>query len=396
MARETNKLSVKAVDAASYEARAYKMADGGGLTLYVQPTGKYWWFRYRYAGKEKTISFGPYPQTTLKQARQRRDDARKLLTDGVDPSAHRRAAKVARARAADNTFRAVAIEWYEDVHKREVVEAHATRNLRRLEVYAFPLLARRPVGEIEPPEILEVLRRIQRKGHLETAHRIKTVISKVFRYAVSTGRAQRDMTADLKGAIPPAKETHFPAITDPDELGHLLRAIDGYSGQPSTSAALRLSPILMARPGELRAARWDSIDFDAEEWHVTAKGGTPLMVPLPRQALAILEEMEPISGHREYVFPAARGADRPISNNTLNAALKRMDYGGRMTGHGFRATARTLLVERLGHPVEIVEMQLGHRVRDVHGRAYNRTQWLDDRRAMLQAWADYLDELRAE
>mgnify|MGYP000114244008 CR=1 FL=1 len=306
----------------------------------------------------------------------------------MDPSANRRALKAARAEASENTFKVIALEWFEVKHQLEVVPEHATRNLRRLETYAFPALAKRPVADIQPREVLDVLKGIVSKGHLETAHRVKALIGQVLRYAVSTSRAERDITADLRDALPSAKEKHHPAITDEKELSSLLQVMDSYSGQPSTTAALRLAPIVIARPGELRSACWDQIDMQAAEWHVTAKGGVALMVPLPRQALAILEEMEPLSGGETHVFPSTRSKKRPISNNTINAALKRMDYGGRMTPHGFRATARTLLVEKLGYPVEIVEMQLGHRVSDAHGRAYNRTQWLTERRAMMQAWAE--------
>ncbi|MFO7858508.1 MAG: integrase arm-type DNA-binding domain-containing protein, partial [Ectothiorhodospiraceae bacterium] len=243
MARETNKLTVKQVEAATYTDRAYKMADGGGLTLSVQEQGKYWWFRYRFGGKEKTISFGRFPETPLKRARELRDEARNLVNADVDPSANRRALKAARAEASENTFEVIALEWFEVKHQLEVVPDHASRNLRRLEKYAFPALAKRPVADIQPQEVLLVLKGIVSKGHIETAHRVKALIGQVFRYAVSTSRAERDITADLRDALPSAKEKHHPAITDVNELRSLLQVMDSYSGQPSTTAALRLAPI---------------------------------------------------------------------------------------------------------------------------------------------------------
>ncbi|MQM38447.1 Prophage integrase IntA [wastewater metagenome] len=376
--------------------RQYTMADGKGLSLLVTPKGGKWWrFRYRYGGKQRMLSLGTYPETSLKQARDKRDEARGLLDDGVDPSAHRKATRAAQAEATANTFEALAREWYESKHSAEVVAEHAERNLRRLEQYAFPTLARTPVREINPPEVLDALRRIVDQGKVETAHRVKALIGQVMRYAIATGRAERDPTPDLRDALPPSRPTHHAALVKPDEVAPLLRTIDDYGGQPATRAALRLAPMLIVRPGELRKAEWADFDMERGEWATTAKGGVPLVVPLPRQALDVLRELEPITGRGSYVFPSVRGKGRPMSNNTINAALKRMGYGDEMTGHGFRAMARTILVERLGFPVEIVEMQLGHRVRDVHGRAYNRTQWLEDRRSMMQTWADYLDSLKA-
>lgn len=389
-------LTDKQIKATKPGEKPRKVADGGGLYLEVMPTGsRLWRLKYRHGGKEKRLSFGAYPTVTLKDARERRREAKRLLAEGVDPSAHRRAARAAQVASSANTFKALALEWYEHKHSHEVVEAHGVRSLRRLESYAFPLLGLRPVEEIQPPEILEVLRRIERRGHVETAHRVKTLIGQVFRYGVATGRATRDLTADLRDALKPAKVRHYAAITDPAEIGPLLRAIDGYTGQPATYCALRLAPMLLVRPGELRAARWADIDLDAAEWHLVTKGGHRLLVPLPRQAVEILREMQPLSGRWEFVLPSTRGKGRPLSENTVNAALRRLGFDKEtMTGHGFRAMARTVLVERLGQPVELVEMQLGHRVRDVHGRAYNRTQWVEQRRAMLQSWADYLEALR--
>jgi integrase len=275
------------------------------------------------------------------------------------------------------------------------VPTHEDGNLRRLEVHAFPLLGRRPIAEIAASELLTALRRVEQTGHIETAHRVRSLCGQVFRYAVATGRAERDIAADLRDALRSAEKEHHPAIIDPKEIGPLLRAIDAYGGQPATRGALRLSPQLFVRPGELRKAEWAAFDLDGALWSYTpSKGGTPLLTPLPQQAVAILREMESLSGRGVYVFPSMRGKGRPMSENTVNAALHTMGYRDIMTGHGFRAMARTVLVERLKYPAEHVEMQLAHAVRDPLGRAYNRTTFLEQRREMLQAWADYLDELR--
>lgn len=390
-------LTDKSIQAARPADTTRKLSDGGGLYLELMPSGaRYWRWKYRFAGREKRLALGVYPTVSLKKARAKRDEAKKLLADGIDPSAHRRAERQAQAVAAANSFEAVAKEWYQSVHKHQVVQAHAERNLRRLEVHLFPSLRYRPIAEISAPELLEVLRRIEERGHLETAKRVRTLAGQVFRYAVATARAERDPAADLRDALRPAPTRHHAAITDPDEIGALLRAIEAYGGQPSTRAALRLAPLVFVRPGELRQARWKDFDLDAAQWnYAPSKGGLPLITPLPQQAVDILSEQAAISGRWDWVFPSVRGKGRPLSNNTINAALRRMDFGGEMSGHGFRALARTVLVERLGYRAEVVEMQLGHRVRDAQGRAYNRTLWLDERREMLQHWSDYLDELRS-
>jgi integrase len=387
-----NKLTAAAVNAARFEGTSRKLFDGNGLFLHVTPSGRYWRLKFRWGGRERLISLGVYPETSLAQARQRRDEARRQLDAGIDPAAQRRAEKAARASAA--SFEAVAREWYQEKHAYEVVESHARRNLRRLEQYAFPAFGARPIAELEPPEVLDALRRIERKGYVESAHRVKTLVSQVMRYAVATGRARRDVTADLSDALRSAKPQHHRAIVDPDELAGLLRAVDAYAGAPTTAAALCLASLAPVRPGELRAARWADIDLEAAQWTLTAKGGHSLIVPLSRQAVAVLAEQRERTGRNAYVFPSARTRSRPVSNATVNAALARLDFGDRMTGHGWRATFRTLAVERLGFGVEIVEMQLGHRVRDVHGVAYNRTTWLAERRDLMQRWADYLDMLR--
>lgn len=395
MAREQNKLTAKAVEAATFEGKAYKLFDGGGLFLHVQQAGKYWRLKYRFRGRENTLGLGPYPQVKLAGAREARDEAKRKIAKGIDPSAERKAEKAAQAQSAESTFEAVAREWWEAVHRHKVSASHAQKNLRRLENHAFPILARRPIAEITPAEVLDALRRLEDKDQVENAHRLKTLIGQVFRYAIPTGRTERDVTADLKDALRSADPQHQPALTTPEEVAPLLQAIEGYSGQPTTVAALKLTPMLFTRPGELRKAAWADFDLEAGTWdYKPSKGGAPLLTPLPRQALAILRELEPVTGLEEYVFPANRGRGRPLSENTINAALKSMGYGGKMVAHGFRAMARTILVERLGYPVEVVEMQLGHAVRDVHGRAYNRATFFEQRQEMLQTWADYLDQLR--
>lgn len=396
MARTMNTLSATAVKAATYKGKATKLFDGGGLFLHITKGGKYWRLKYRYGGKEKLLALGVYPQVSLQAARKSRDEAREWLIQGIEPSAHRRATKAAQVEAAANTFEFVAREWYEMLHRHKVVPAHAARNLRRLEIHAFPLLGRRPIAEITPGELLQVLRRVESKGHIETAHRIKTLCGQVFRYAIPTGRAERDISADLRDALRPAETKHHPALIKPEEIAPLLRAIESYGGHFATCAALRLAPLLFVRPGELRKAEWSHFDLNAGEWHyVPSKGAHPLLVPLPRQAVEILREMESLSGGGRYVFPSIRGKGRPMSENTINAALHRLDYKGKMTGHGFRAMARTVLAERLNFPAEYIEQQLAHAVRDANGRAYNRTTHLEQRRNMLQAWADYLDALRS-
>ncbi len=399
MARGINKLTDRQCRTAkpAEGKQQVKLSDGGGLVLIVRDSGsKQWQLRYRRpSGREASMGLGTFPEVSLAKARQRRDEARALLGDGIDPIEQRRAEREMAASADANTFEAVAREWWQTVHQHAVVESHATRNLRRLEQYVFPRLGSRPVREVEPPDVLETLRQIEALGHVETAHRVKTLIGQIARYAIATGRGSRDPTADLRGMLRSPRTRHHPAVTDPEELGALLRAIDDYRGQPTTRAALQLAPILFCRPGELRTAEWAEFDLEAGLWDFQpSKGGDPLLTPLPHQAIRIIRGLVPLCRGSRYLFPSGRTPERPMSDNTLSAALKRLDYGGRMVAHGFRAVARTILVERLGWSVEVVEMQLGHQVRDSHGRAYNRTQWIERRGTMLQHWADYLDELR--
>ncbi|OAN88973.1 integrase [Marinobacter sp. EhC06] len=395
MKQAVNKLAATSVKNAEFKDRAYKLFDGAGLFLHVQKSGKYWRLKYRHAKKERLLALGVYPEVSLKDARAARDEARALLDKGIDPSNHRKQIKHSRYAAASNTFEAIAREWYREVHQSAVVEEHAGRNLRRLEVHAFPHIGRRPIGEITPGELLGVLRKVEDKGHIETARRVKTLCGQVFRYGIATGRVERDITPDLRDAlkVPPTK--HHPAITKPEEIGPLMKALYGYPGHFATCAALKLAPLLFVRPGELRQAEWADIDLKAAEWHFTAsKTGFQLVTPLPRQAVEILKEVQAVTGRGRYVFPSVRDRKRPMSNATIGAALGRLDLKDKMSAHGFRAMARTVLAEHLGFRSEYIEQQLGHSVRDTTGRAYNRTTHLEARRAMLQTWADYLDELR--
>ena len=398
MARAMNKLTAVQIRKAKPDNRVQKLFDGGGLYLEVRPDGaKYWRMKYYFSGKERRLAIGVYPDVSLAMARESRDEARKLLADGIDPSEHKRQSRAQAAEASANTFKTVAEDWLERIHRHEVVESHFKRNRRRLELYAYPKLGSRPINDITAPELLAALTAIQERGHIETAHRVKSLCGQIFRYGIGRGVATRDLTGDLRGQLLSPKTRHHPAITDPKELPGLLRAIDGYGGQVTTQAALRLSALLFVRPGELRQARWEDFDLEQGLWSFTAsKNSQPLMVPLPHQALATLRELWQLTGRGEYVFPGVRSPRRPMSNATINAALQRMGYKDQMSAHGFRAIARTLLAEQLGYPAEHIEQQLAHQVRDVHGRAYNRTQFLEQRREMLQAWADYLDRMRED
>jgi len=378
--------------------KAYKLADEKGMFLHVFPNGsKYWRLKYRHASKEKTLALGVYPETGLRTARERRDQARQLLADGIDPGEQRKAGKAADPQAAESGFESVAREWFNKFSPKWA-HTHSNKIIRRLERDVFPWLGKLPVGEIKAAQILAVARRIEERGAVETAHRALQNCSQVFRYAVATGRAERDPVGDLRGALPPPQVEHLAAIIEPAELGGLLRAIQGYSGSLIVRCALQLAPLVFLRPGELRNAEWSEFNLAAGEWRLPGakmKMREPHIVPLARQAIAIVEELRPLTGQGRYLFPSERSAERPMSDNTLNAALRRMGYAKQvMTTHGFRATARTLLDEVLGFRVDFIEHQLAHTVRDPNGRAYNRTAHLADRRKMMQAWADYLDGLR--
>jgi integrase len=376
--------------------KTYKLSDSGGLYVEVTPAGgKRWRWKYRVAGREKLLSMGVYPDVTLAAARARRDDARKLLASGVDPSVHRQAAKVAQAESAANSFEVVAREWFLK-HQSGWVESHSSRVIARMEMDVFPYIGSRPIAEITPPELLKVLRRIEERGALETAHRARTSCGQVFRYAIATARAERDISAELKGALPPVKVQHMASVTDPTLVGPLLRVLDGYRGTLAVRCALRLAPLVFARPGELRTAEWADIDLERAEWRrLVTKGHKDHIVPLATQAISILKELYPLTGRGKYVFAGARSISRPMSENTVNAALRRLGIPKEeLSGHGFRAMARTILDEVHGVRIDLIEHQLAHEVKDPLGRAYNRTSHLPARRKMMQDWADYLDKLR--
>jgi integrase len=355
--------------------------------------GKWWRFRYRFDGKHKLLSLGTYPAVSLKQARAKRDEMRQHIAAGTDPSAVRKAAKTRRSSA--NSLEAVAREWFAKFAPTWA-PAHAVRLMQCLERDVFPWIGTRSVGEINAPELLTVLRRIESRGALDTAHRVHQVCGRIFRYAVATGRAERDPSADLRGALPSAQGKHLAAITDPQAVGALLRAIDDYQGSFVTKCALRLAPLVFVRPGELRKAQWADVDLGSGEWrYIVTKTNTPHVVPLSRQAVDILRELEPLTGSGRYVFPSARTSTEPMSENALVAALRRMGFTkDEMSLHGFRAVARTILDEVLNVRPDFIEHQLAHAVRDPNGRAYNRTAFLAERRRMMQSWADYLDGLK--
>jgi integrase len=377
--------------------KSFRLFDERGLYLEVSAAGGKWWrLKYRFAGKEKRLSLGVYPEVSLKDARNRRDDARKLLAGGVDPSENRKAKKSAQADRAASSFEVVAREWLAK-YSPGWATSHADRVARLFERDIFPWIGGRPIAEILAPELLRVLHRIESRGALDTAHRALNSCGQVFRYGVATGRCERDPSGDLRGALPPIKGKHFAATTEPSNLAGILRAMDGYKGELTVCCALRLAPLVFVRPGELRKAEWSSIDLDAAEWrYKVSKTDTDHIVPLCRQAVEILRNLKPLTGSGRYVFPGARTGSRPMSDNAVLAAMRRMGIGkDEMTGHGFRAVARTILDEVLGVRPDYIEHQLAHAVRDPNGRAYNRTAHLNERRKMMQQWADYLDGLKA-
>ena len=380
--------------------KVQRLFDGGGLYLEITPAGgKLWRQKYRFAGKEKRLAHGTYPDVSLADARERRDAARKLLAAGVDPGEHKKATRAAGEERASNSFEVVAREWFAK-QKPTWVDSHADKILLRLENDVFPWIGSRAVADVTAKELLTTINRVVERGAVESAHRILQNCGQVFRYAIVTGRTERNPAADLRGALPPVKETHRAAITEPKAIGGLLRAIDAYTGSLVTRCALQLAPLVFVRPGELRQAEWTEIDLDAAEWNIPAekmKTRLPHLVPLSTQAVAVLLELQPLTGRGQYVFPGGRTPKRPMSNNGVLAALRRMGFAkDEMSGHGFRAMARTTLDEVLHFRPDYIEHQLAHAVRDPNGRAYNRTAHLAERRKMMQAWADYLDTLKAD
>lgn len=416
----TDKTIKAALKAAEVAGKTRKLSDGAGLVLEARPTGAGWWrLRYWRDGREGMLSLGTYPETGLRNARDKRDAARKLVAAGGDPSAARKTEKANRvmqrkAQAlADagmpgaGTFEHVAREWLTTVHEGKVSEGHSERTRIRLEQDAFPWLGRRPIAEIDAPELLQCLRKIEARGAIETAHRVKNACGQVFRYGVAIGACQRNPAADLQDALKPVQSRHHAAIVDPKQAGALLRDVLAYEGHPVTRAALQLSGLLLLRPGELRQMEWAWVDLDAamltlppevmKRKKAEKRDGPPHLVPLATQAVAILRELQPLTGGegRRFVFPSLLTGERCMSENTVRGALRRMGYSNDdMTAHGFRAMARTMIAERLVVAPEVIEAQLAHAVGDALGRAYNRTQFLEQRCEMMGKWADYLDRLR--
>jgi integrase len=392
-------LTDKAASAAKAQDKLYKLFDAEGLYLLVQPDGaKYWRLKYRFAGKEKLLSLGVYPAVSLKQARDKRTKAKAALADGRDPSAERRAEKRSQKTAAANTLQAVAEDWHaKNAHTWS--DDYGGWVLRALKADVFPWLGRRPITDIEPPDVLDTVRRIESRGAIVTAHRVRNSVEQIFAYAIAAGIARRNPAADIRKAMKAQPEKkHHASVKEPKAVGGLLRAINGYKGSFVTKCALRLAPLVFVRPGELRRAEWSEFDLDGREWRIPAermKMKVPHIVPLSKQAVAILRELQPLTGSGKYLFPSVRSAQEPMSENTLNAALRRMDYGSdEMTGHGFRSMASTLLNEA-GWNKDAIERQLAHGEKDKVRAAYNAAEHLATRRQMMQAWADYLDGLTA-
>ncbi|WP_129648536.1 tyrosine-type recombinase/integrase [Peristeroidobacter agariperforans] len=387
-------LTEAAIRAAKRRDKPYKLFDERGLYLLIDP--KYspgWRFKYYFEGREKLLSLGTYPDVSLKRARERRDEVRQLILDGINPSAERQAKKAALA----DSFESVAREWLGK--QTNLSEATRLRDAGRLERFAFSQIGSRPVSAIKPADLLAVLRRVEAQGKIETTHRVRSLCGRVLRYAVATGRAEHDVSADLRGALAPLEVKNRAAITDPKRIGELLRAMDDYSGQPATMAALKLAPLTFVRPGELRAAEWTEFDLDQAVWRIPAarmKMAEQHLVPLSRQAVSILRELHAMTGDGKYLFPSLRTPMRCMSDNTVNAALRRLGYSKEeMTGHGFRAMASTCLNEQGWHP-DVIELQLAHKERNKVRAAYNRAERLAERKKMMQAWADYLDGLKAK
>ena len=408
------KLSDKAVQAAQPQAKQYGISDGDGLTLIVKPSGsKVWWFRYRFAGKAKTLSIGIYPVVSLREARDRAFEAKRLLIDNLDPSAQKQAAKAAlveqkaqQAQEAASMFEVVARDWFEK-HRQSLgwEENHASKILGRLENDIFPWLGKRSIAEITAPELLQVIRKIEARGALETAHRALAECGRIFRYAVASGLAERDPSGDLKGALPPyRKNNHFAAVTDPKQVAALMRDIEAYSGTHVVRAAFALSPRVFLRPGELRKLEWEWIDFESAiitippTGHKTGKRTqAPHLVPLSHQAIAILKDIQPVTGSGKHVFPSERDKGRPMSDNAVRSAMRRMGWTGEeMTPHGFRALASTIL-DNLGYQQQWIERQLAHDEHNKVKAAYKRDlhlMYMPERKKMMQEWSDYLDQLR--
>ena len=389
------KLTATAVKQAKPKARPYKLADGGGLYLHVKTAGKYWRYKYRFAGKEKLLALGTYPDISLADARKLHQAARENLADGIDPSSHKKTKKSADQSNSANSFEAVAIEWSKTRSKK--ADSTEKRQRALLEKDLFPFIGNRPIADIDAPELLKTLRKIENRGAIETAHRANRLAGQIFRYAIVTGRCKHNPSIDLKDALTQPIKSHRRSITDPAEVGPLIAAIKNYQATPVVMAALQLSPLFLCRPGELRHLEWTEVNFAEARIELPAskmKMKEPHIIPLASQAIAILKELQPITGRGKYVFPSARGASRPLSDNGVRTALRTLGYtNDQICPHGFRAMGRTILDEVLNFPVDWIEHQIAHSVKDANGRAYNRTKHLPQRKKMMQAWADYLDDL---
>jgi integrase len=376
------------------KATGDKHADGGGMYLLVKASGKYWRMDYRHEGKRKTLALGVYPDVSLAKARDRRKDARELLADGIDPGQAKVDDKQAKMAAAANTFEVIAWAWLEKTAATRAATTH-DKITSWLKKDVFPFIGNMPVANIRALDVLTTVQKMEARGAIDSAHSVKRLCGQVLRFAVASGLAERDVTTDLKGALSVANQTHHAAITEPKQAGELMRSIFAYSGHPYAIAALKLSPLVFVRPGELRSAEWTEINLDAAEWRIPGikmKMKVDHLVPLSTQAVELLRSMQDMTGQGKYVFPSIRTQSRCMSENTINAALRGMGYSKEvMTGHGFRAMARTIMDEVLGERVDLIEHQLAHAVKDPNGRAYNRTAHLPARKAMMQRWADYLD-----
>ncbi len=383
---------------AKFADKPYKITDGRGLYVLINKSGKYFRFDFRMDGKRKTLALGIYPDVSLKQARTRREEARANVANGVDPCELKKLKKREKVIRAANTFESIAREYVAVMSKGDWSIKHTSKVLKRLERDVFPLIGGIPIVEIAAPELLDMLRRIENRGAIDSAHRVKQNCSQIFRFAIASGRARHDPSADLRGALPKLKKNHFAAITEPKMIGELLRAIDGYSGSYIVKYALQFAPLVFVRPGELRHAEWVEMDFERAEWRIPAakmKMKNEHIVPMSSQSLKLIEELRPYSGHGKYLFPSVRTDSRPMSNNSINGALRRLGYTTEeMTGHGFRTMASTSLHEQ-GWPSDVIERQLAHKERNSVKDAYNRAIHLPERRKMMQAWADYLDGLKA-
>lgn len=378
--------------------KPYKHAAGRGLHLLVKPDGsKHWLFRFRFEGKENSISMGRYPEVTLSSAEDKVTEAHRLIDSGTSPSENRKSIKQTRQGELANTFEAVARDWWQS-HMKDKADSHKNKVIRRFELYLFPVIGKLPISDITAPELLKAIKAIEAMNILETAHRTLQTAGQVFRYAVQNGKARHDITSDLRGALPATQVTHMAAFTEPKDVAELLRAIEGFKGTFVVKSALLLSPHIFVRPGELRRMKWDDINFEEAVWkRFVTKTKLDHIVPLSKQVIELLKKLHQHSGHGEYVFPGGHSPLKPMSESAVNAALKRMGYDTQkdITGHGFRAMARTIIHERLNFPPDIIEHQLAHKVPDALGKAYNRTKFIQQRIEMMQVWSDYLDEIKA-